>query len=132
MPLEEARAKAEEWGVQYVETSAKTRANVDKVGPAPPCWSWGAGGGHLAGVLASHKRHGEGAASTDPALAASAAGASGALHFALAGGLDRFVLFASLPTGRAKGSSLYNFVSASRDLSPLLHPQRSFSFKSLK
>lgn len=29
--LEEVRAKAEEWGVQYVETSAKTRANVDKV-----------------------------------------------------------------------------------------------------
>uniref|UniRef100_A0AC11EIG3 RAS like proto-onco B n=1 Tax=Ovis aries TaxID=9940 RepID=A0AC11EIG3_SHEEP len=29
--VEEARAKAEEWGVQYVETSAKTRANVDKV-----------------------------------------------------------------------------------------------------
>ncbi|TSL68230.1 FERM domain-containing protein 5 [Bagarius yarrelli] len=26
-----AREKAEEWGVQYVETSAKTRANVDKV-----------------------------------------------------------------------------------------------------
>uniref|UniRef100_A0A8C6PCW7 small monomeric GTPase n=1 Tax=Nothobranchius furzeri TaxID=105023 RepID=A0A8C6PCW7_NOTFU len=25
------RAKADEWGVQYVETSAKTRANVDKV-----------------------------------------------------------------------------------------------------
>ncbi|KAG8523822.1 Ras-related protein Ral-B [Galemys pyrenaicus] len=30
--IEEARSKAEEWGVQYVETSAKTRANVDKVG----------------------------------------------------------------------------------------------------
>ena len=29
--LDEVRAKAEEWGVQYVETSAKTRANVDKV-----------------------------------------------------------------------------------------------------
>ncbi|XP_023862499.1 LOW QUALITY PROTEIN: ras-related protein Ral-B-like [Salvelinus sp. IW2-2015] len=29
--VDEARAKAEEWGVQYVETSAKTRANVDKV-----------------------------------------------------------------------------------------------------
>ncbi|XP_004565633.1 ras-related protein ralB-B [Maylandia zebra] len=28
---EEATAKASEWGVQYVETSAKTRANVDKV-----------------------------------------------------------------------------------------------------
>uniref|UniRef100_A0A3P9PK48 small monomeric GTPase n=1 Tax=Poecilia reticulata TaxID=8081 RepID=A0A3P9PK48_POERE len=28
---DEARGKAEEWGVQYVETSAKTRANVDKV-----------------------------------------------------------------------------------------------------
>lgn len=35
VPVEEARAKAEEWGVQYVETSAKTRANVDKVGMAP-------------------------------------------------------------------------------------------------
>ncbi|XP_069433930.1 ras-related protein Ral-B isoform X1 [Ovis canadensis] len=34
--VEEARAKAEEWGVQYVETSAKTRANVDKVGRSPP------------------------------------------------------------------------------------------------
>ncbi|TNN03198.1 hypothetical protein fugu_000227 [Takifugu bimaculatus] len=29
--VEEARGKADEWGVQYVETSAKTRANVDKV-----------------------------------------------------------------------------------------------------
>ena len=28
---EEANAKAEEWKVTYVETSAKTRANVDKV-----------------------------------------------------------------------------------------------------
>ncbi|KAL4635546.1 ras-related protein ralB-A [Arapaima gigas] len=28
---DEGRAKAEAWGVQYVETSAKTRANVDKV-----------------------------------------------------------------------------------------------------
>ncbi|GAA6233092.1 ras-related protein ralB-B-like [Lates japonicus] len=28
---DEATAKASEWGVQYVETSAKTRANVDKV-----------------------------------------------------------------------------------------------------
>lgn len=28
---DEAAAKASEWGVQYVETSAKTRANVDKV-----------------------------------------------------------------------------------------------------
>lgn len=28
---EEATAKASEWGVPYVETSAKTRANVDKV-----------------------------------------------------------------------------------------------------
>lgn len=31
VPVDEARGKAEEWGVQYVETSAKTRANVDKV-----------------------------------------------------------------------------------------------------
>uniref|UniRef100_A0A8C5HXD3 small monomeric GTPase n=1 Tax=Gouania willdenowi TaxID=441366 RepID=A0A8C5HXD3_GOUWI len=30
VPVDEARGKAEEWGVQYVETSAKTRANVDK------------------------------------------------------------------------------------------------------
>uniref|UniRef100_A0A672PQ84 small monomeric GTPase n=1 Tax=Sinocyclocheilus grahami TaxID=75366 RepID=A0A672PQ84_SINGR len=28
---DEARTKADEWSVQYVETSAKTRANVDKV-----------------------------------------------------------------------------------------------------
>ncbi|XP_063067556.1 ras-related protein ralB-B-like [Engraulis encrasicolus] len=28
---DEARAKAEQWGMQYVETSAKTRAYVDKV-----------------------------------------------------------------------------------------------------
>ncbi|KAI5186214.1 Ras-Related Protein Ral-B [Manis pentadactyla] len=31
VPSEEARSKAVEWAVQYVETSAKTRANVDKV-----------------------------------------------------------------------------------------------------
>ena len=31
---DEAKARAEQWGVCYVETSAKTRANVDKV-----CWS---------------------------------------------------------------------------------------------
>ena len=31
VPVAGAREKAEEWGVQYVETSAKTRANVDKV-----------------------------------------------------------------------------------------------------
>ncbi|CAM9275294.1 ras-related protein Ral-A isoform X2 [Lethenteron reissneri] len=29
--IEEARARADQWGVGYVETSAKTRANVDKV-----------------------------------------------------------------------------------------------------
>lgn len=29
--LEEAKARSEQWGVSYVETSAKTRANVDKV-----------------------------------------------------------------------------------------------------
>ena len=28
---EEAKTRAEQWGVCYVETSAKTRANVDKV-----------------------------------------------------------------------------------------------------
>lgn len=39
---DEAKARAEQWGVCYVETSAKTRANVDKVRsqtgcpPAPP------------------------------------------------------------------------------------------------
>lgn len=31
--VDEAAQKAGEWGVQYVETSAKTRANVDKVRP---------------------------------------------------------------------------------------------------
>ncbi|XP_018428245.1 PREDICTED: ras-related protein ralB-A-like [Nanorana parkeri] len=31
VPVDEARGKSEEWGVQYVETSAKTRANVDKL-----------------------------------------------------------------------------------------------------
>lgn len=30
--VEEAQARAAQWGVPYVETSAKTRANVDKVG----------------------------------------------------------------------------------------------------
>ncbi|MBZ3885719.1 Ras-related protein Ral-B [Sciurus carolinensis] len=46
VPIEEARSKAEEWGVQYVETSAKTRANVDKVGLCSGCfletgfWPW--------------------------------------------------------------------------------------------
>lgn len=30
--VEEAKARADQWGVSYVETSAKTRANVDKVG----------------------------------------------------------------------------------------------------
>lgn len=39
VPMEEARSKAEEWGVQYVETSAKTRANVDKVGVHSVCFS---------------------------------------------------------------------------------------------
>lgn len=29
---DEAKARANQWGVPYVETSAKTRANVDKVG----------------------------------------------------------------------------------------------------
>ena len=33
---EEAKARAEQWGVCYVETSAKTRANVDKVRPIRP------------------------------------------------------------------------------------------------
>lgn len=35
--VDEARGKAEESGVQYVETSAKTRANVDKVIFVPLC-----------------------------------------------------------------------------------------------
>lgn len=51
--VDEARAKAEEWAVQYVETSAKTRANVDKVCHIAPVvggvhlqcywkrWGWG-------------------------------------------------------------------------------------------
>lgn len=30
--MEEAKARADQWAVSYVETSAKTRANVDKVG----------------------------------------------------------------------------------------------------
>lgn len=34
---DEATAKASEWGVQYVETSAKTRANVDKVEQPKSC-----------------------------------------------------------------------------------------------
>lgn len=29
--LNEAQARAEQWGVPYVETSAKTKENVDKV-----------------------------------------------------------------------------------------------------
>lgn len=29
--VEEAKARADQWNVNYVETSAKTRANVDKV-----------------------------------------------------------------------------------------------------
>ncbi len=29
---DDAQARAEQWNVPYVETSAKTRANVDKVG----------------------------------------------------------------------------------------------------
>lgn len=32
--VDDARTKGEEWNVQYVETSAKTRANVDKVCPS--------------------------------------------------------------------------------------------------
>lgn len=31
VPLSEATGRATQWGVPYVETSAKTRANVDKV-----------------------------------------------------------------------------------------------------
>lgn len=30
--LDEANTRAQQWNVPYVETSAKTRANVDKVG----------------------------------------------------------------------------------------------------
>jgi Ras-related protein Ral-A len=30
--LAESNARAQQWGVPYVETSAKTRDNVDKVG----------------------------------------------------------------------------------------------------
>lgn len=31
VPLHEAQSRAQEWDVPYVETSAKTRDNVDKV-----------------------------------------------------------------------------------------------------
>lgn len=31
VPLSECQARATQWGVPYVETSAKTRENVDKV-----------------------------------------------------------------------------------------------------
>lgn len=31
IPLSECQARAQQWGVPYVETSAKTRDNVDKV-----------------------------------------------------------------------------------------------------
>lgn len=34
---DEAKARAEQWGVCYVETSAKTRANVDKVRAKTRC-----------------------------------------------------------------------------------------------
>ena len=33
--VDEAQARAQEWNVSYVETSAKTRGNVDKVHPSP-------------------------------------------------------------------------------------------------
>lgn len=36
--IEEAQARAQQWAVPYVETSAKTRANVDKVSL---CVLWG-------------------------------------------------------------------------------------------
>lgn len=61
--VEEARAKAEEWGVQYVETSAKTRANVDKVGRPPPaaCYSWGGWGGGVGNGSSHHdEKHRDG------------------------------------------------------------------------
>ncbi|XP_016349678.1 ras-related protein ralB-A-like, partial [Sinocyclocheilus anshuiensis] len=35
LSADEARTKADEWSVQYVETSAKTRANVDKFRSRP-------------------------------------------------------------------------------------------------
>lgn len=34
--VEEAKTRADQWNVNYVETSAKTRANVDKVKGGPP------------------------------------------------------------------------------------------------
>jgi len=44
--VEEAQARAQEWNVSYVETSAKTRANVDKVGhsvfPSSSCLMYAA------------------------------------------------------------------------------------------
>ena len=33
VPLTECKGRAQQWGVPYVETSAKTRENVDKVSP---------------------------------------------------------------------------------------------------
>jgi Ras-related protein Ral-A len=36
--IEEAQGRAQQWNVPYVETSAKTRANVDKVGIETTCW----------------------------------------------------------------------------------------------
>lgn len=39
--VEEAKTRADQWNVNYVETSAKTRANVDKVGrPSRRCVVW--------------------------------------------------------------------------------------------
>ncbi|KAG7232045.1 hypothetical protein INR49_009953 [Caranx melampygus] len=59
---EEAAGKAGEWGVQYVETSAKTRANVDKVqavsaGRLSSLWTLGpAAGGSCRGSSSSPLR----------------------------------------------------------------------------
>lgn len=46
VPLTECKGRAQQWGVPYVETSAKTRENVDKVSPellfllcCRLCWS---------------------------------------------------------------------------------------------
>lgn len=40
---DEAKGRAEQWGVCYVETSAKTRANVDKVSILWRCMNWDSG-----------------------------------------------------------------------------------------
>ncbi|KAH9644941.1 hypothetical protein HF086_010149 [Spodoptera exigua] len=40
VPLDSCRERAQHWQVPYVETSAKTRDNVDKVSPTPAIGVW--------------------------------------------------------------------------------------------